>query len=246
MYMSSSPERPHEDPEGHQPEKEERKRRKENGEMSPVGDMTDHGDGHVHPVTRLPLKRVENVSPLPPSANCFLIYPQQRETPYGHAAVIVEVLPSAIRIAEQNFNFNYWMKDYAREIPLLKRDGRYFIEDEYEVYGWMTIDDPPTPDDKDNEDVNQRNIQINSSSSSSSPSSSSSSHFVPLLFVLHCLGSLSPPYQQLQNAIPAEFRILYFLAQLMENVEDVRDFSSVIRMLSRTLNTIKVVWGSWL
>ena len=55
----SSQERPlEEDPEGHQPEHEGIKRRKENGEMWPDGDMTHHGDGYVHPVTPLKDKSI--------------------------------------------------------------------------------------------------------------------------------------------------------------------------------------------
>ena len=61
---SSSQERPFGDPVEHQPKKEERRKRKENGEMSPVGDMTDHGDGDVHPVTiPTPLDRLQRKFP---------------------------------------------------------------------------------------------------------------------------------------------------------------------------------------
>ena len=62
--------------------------------------------------------------------------------PFGHVAVIVEVLPNAIRIAEQNFYFHYWSNDYAREIPIVERNGLFYIQDKYEVYGWMEIIDP--------------------------------------------------------------------------------------------------------
>jgi len=61
--------------------------------------------------------------------------------PYGHVAVIVQVLPKSIRIAEQNFYFHYWPRHFARQIPLVYENGSYFIKDHYQVYGWMEIDD---------------------------------------------------------------------------------------------------------
>jgi glutathionylspermidine amidase/synthetase len=90
---------------------------------------------------RFPLRRHDNGSPNLPKNDSYLIYRQQKDMPYGHVAVIIDVLPSAIRIAEQNFNFNYWSADYARQIPVTFNNGRYFVDDQYEVYGWMQIDD---------------------------------------------------------------------------------------------------------
>ena len=90
---------------------------------------------------RYALKRHENGSPYPPRNESYLIYPQQKDMPYGHVSVIVQVLPRAIRVAEQNFYFTYWKHHFAREIPVTLRDGRYYIEDQYQVYGWMEIDD---------------------------------------------------------------------------------------------------------
>ena len=89
-----------------------------------------------------PLKKHSNGSPNLPLKNSYLIYPVQNDMPFGHVAVIVEVLPNAIRIAEQNFYFHYWSNDYAREIPIVERNGLFYIQDKYEVYGWMEIIDP--------------------------------------------------------------------------------------------------------
>ena len=133
---------------------------------------------------RIPLKRHDNGSPHRPHNDSFLIYPEQREMPYGHVAVIVEVLPSSIRVAEQNFNFYYWKKDYAREIPLVKRDNRYFIEDEYQVFGWMSIDHEHSLNPSYHqaiEDINRKNIQINAGSSLSLSTFS----FLLFLFLLY-------------------------------------------------------------
>lgn len=89
---------------------------------------------------KFPLRHHPNGSPKPPMNESYLIYPIQKDMPYGHVAVIVEVLPHAIRIAEQNFYFYYWHAHFAREIPLVFKNGRYFIEDSYDVYGWIEID----------------------------------------------------------------------------------------------------------
>ncbi len=89
---------------------------------------------------QFPLKRHSNGSPNPPINESYLIYPIQKDMPYGHVAVIVEVLPNAIRVAEQNFYFYYWPNNYAREIPVVFRDGLYYIGDQYVVYGWIEID----------------------------------------------------------------------------------------------------------
>jgi hypothetical protein len=88
-----------------------------------------------------PLKQHPNGSPNPPIKDSYLIYSIQEDLSFGHVAVIVRVLPNAIKIAEQNFYFYYWPHHYARQIPVVFRNGLYYIEDEYEVYGWMEIDD---------------------------------------------------------------------------------------------------------
>lgn len=89
-----------------------------------------------------PLKQHANGSPNPPTNESYLIYPVQKDMPFGHVSVIVDVLPNAISIAEQNFYFYYWTHNYARQIPVVVRNGLYYIADgEYVVTGWMEIDD---------------------------------------------------------------------------------------------------------
>lgn len=90
---------------------------------------------------QFPLKQHPNGSPNLPLRNSYLIYPIQRDMPYGHVAIIVGVLPNAIRVAEQNFYFHYWNSSYAREIPVVKRNHLFYINDTYEVFGWLEIDD---------------------------------------------------------------------------------------------------------
>jgi glutathionylspermidine amidase/synthetase len=90
---------------------------------------------------QFPLRTHANGSPNPPINESYLIYQVQKDMPYGHVAVIVDVLPNAIRVAEQNFYFYYWPYNYARQIPVEFINGLYYIKDQYEVYGWMEIDD---------------------------------------------------------------------------------------------------------
>lgn len=87
------------------------------------------------------LKQHKNGSPNRPINESYLIYPIQKDMPYGHVAIIVDVLTNSIRIAEQNFYFYPWKFNYAREIPLIYENNLYYIQDEYQVYGWMEIYD---------------------------------------------------------------------------------------------------------
>ena len=92
---------------------------------------------------RFPLKHHWNGSPSPPLNGTLIIYPIQNAMPYGHVAVIVQVLPKSIRIAEQNFHFSPWKDHYAREIPMKTINGSYFVQDQYQIYGWIQIDNQP-------------------------------------------------------------------------------------------------------
>jgi glutathionylspermidine synthase len=81
-----------------------------------------------------------NGSPHKPKCDTFLIYQRGAEIPYGHIAVICEVQDNFIRVAEQNYHFHYWPNNYARQIPLVYRNGLYYIEDKYTIFGWMEIE----------------------------------------------------------------------------------------------------------
>ena len=107
---------------------------------------------------KYPLRRHRNGFSSLPHNETFLIYPEQKEMPYGHVAIIVDVSSSSIRIAEQNFNFYYWKSNFAREIPLKYENGKYFINDQYQVYGYLQIIDL-------NQDLKPRDQTIISSSS---------------------------------------------------------------------------------
>lgn len=81
-----------------------------------------------------------NGSTKKPKRDGFLVYHPSQSLPFGHVAIICDVVPGYIRIAEQNYEYYNWSDNYSRQIPLVCRDDRYFIEDEDEVYGWMEIE----------------------------------------------------------------------------------------------------------
>ncbi|CAF1227261.1 unnamed protein product [Didymodactylos carnosus] len=98
---------------------------------------------HVERVTdgqRFRLKAHPNGSPQPPQKDSFLIYPRTTEQPFGHIAIICEIVPGFIRVAEQNYRFHQWSGNYSRQIPLVFKNGGYYIEDEDENFGWMDIE----------------------------------------------------------------------------------------------------------
>ncbi|CAF1478047.1 unnamed protein product [Rotaria sordida] len=87
------------------------------------------------------LKTYPNGSPTIPKKESFIIYERNSKLPFGHVAVIVDVVPGYINVAEQNYYYYYWSNNYARQIPLTYKNGRYYIEDYYRIYGWMEVQD---------------------------------------------------------------------------------------------------------
>jgi trypanothione synthetase/amidase len=79
-----------------------------------------------------------------PKRDSLLIYPRSSDLPYGHIAIICDVIPGFIRVAEQNYEYYNWSDNYSRQIPLIFKNNCYYIEDEYEVYGWMEIKNSET------------------------------------------------------------------------------------------------------
>ena len=83
-----------------------------------------------------------NGSPSPPQNESLVIYTRSSaDIPYGHVSVIVDVLPDYIRVAEENYDPYYWSGNYSRQIPYVLRQGMYYIEDNYPIFGWMTVED---------------------------------------------------------------------------------------------------------
>lgn len=114
-----------------------------------------------------PLKTHPNGSPVPPRNESLLIY--QRATPdmpYGHVSVIVDVLAQSIRVAEENYHFRYWPGNYSREIPYVYRNGSYYIQDDYPILGWMSVEDNNQTRPLDQNTINAI-IKLNTSSTGS-------------------------------------------------------------------------------
>ncbi|CAF4830802.1 unnamed protein product [Rotaria sp. Silwood2] len=87
------------------------------------------------------LKKYQNGSTSPPKNESLLIYSRGKDMPYGHVAVIVDVLNDSIHVAEQNFHAYYWAGNYSRRIPYVLKNGSYYIMDDYNIYGWMSVED---------------------------------------------------------------------------------------------------------
>jgi glutathionylspermidine amidase/synthetase len=110
------------------------------------------------------LKQYPNGSPDPPKNESLIIYSRSGvDMPFGHVAVIVDVLPGFIRVAEENYNAYYWSGNYSRQIPYVFKNGGYFIEDDYPLFGWMSIDDNNQTQALDQTTINGI-IQLNGSS----------------------------------------------------------------------------------
>ena len=98
---------------------------------------------HIERITdgqRFRLRCVPNGSTEPPKKDALLIYSRNQKMPYGHVAIITDVTSDHVQIAEQNNLYYAWPGDYARREPLRVENGRYFIDDEDPIYGWMEIE----------------------------------------------------------------------------------------------------------
>jgi glutathionylspermidine amidase/synthetase len=110
------------------------------------------------------LKKYPNGSPSPPINESLLIYNRSGvDLPFGHVAVIIDVLPDFIRVAEQNYFPYYWSGNYSRQIEYILQNGSYYIEDYYPILGWMSIDDNNQAKPLDQPTINAI-IQLNGSS----------------------------------------------------------------------------------
>lgn len=92
----------------------------------------------------LPLQAFANgTSKRPPAAGSLLIWQQGGEFEHtGHVAIITQVLPDKVRVAEQNVIHHPLPtgQQWTRELPLIEKDGQYFIQDTFtdtEILGWM-------------------------------------------------------------------------------------------------------------
>jgi glutathionylspermidine amidase/synthetase len=99
--------------------------------------------------TELPLHAFANGSLRHPQPGCLLIWDEGGEFEHtGHIAIITEVFPDKIRVAEQNMNFASWPqgKHYSREIAAkIGEKGDYWLKCAFSgstILGWvMQTDD---------------------------------------------------------------------------------------------------------
>lgn len=116
----------------------------------------------------LPLRAFRNGAKRWPEAGALLIWNEGGEfVVTGHVAVVTEVFPDRVRIAEQNVDNQAWPagRDYARELRAeVGEDGSYWIECTFgdaTVLGWVIQTDDDT-DAETTEDADPRlfNLQI--------------------------------------------------------------------------------------
>jgi len=96
---------------------------------------------------QLPLWACLDGGRAPPQVGSMLIWDQSYDGT-GHVAIITEVGPDYVRIAEQNFEDWQWPKgqDYARELRMVATPGndgvvRYSVQDQFKILGWMVQQD---------------------------------------------------------------------------------------------------------
>ncbi len=111
------------------------------GDVDVAADLWNKVD-HVSSVPAGKESRLEtfvNGSASAPQAGDLLIYGREY-LGTGHVAVItsVDLKEGAVKVAEQNFRNEKWPGDYARKIPLLQRDGSYWLLDAY-LLGWKRV-----------------------------------------------------------------------------------------------------------
>lgn len=94
--------------------------------------------------TLLPLRSFRNGARCHPEPGCMLIWEEGGEfEDTGHVAIVTEVSPDRIRVAEQNVGHHLWPegRDYARELNAhIDPDGGYHIECSYDdaaILGWV-------------------------------------------------------------------------------------------------------------
>ncbi len=92
----------------------------------------------------LPLRSFRNGARRHPEPGCLLVWGEGGTFEHtGHVAVVVEVLPDRVRIADQNFDHQPWPagQAHAREIPArITEDGGYWLRcafGEASILGWV-------------------------------------------------------------------------------------------------------------
>ena len=97
----------------------------------------------------LPLRACRNGGRVLPEEGSMLIW-DRAYGGTGHVAIVIEVTPAYVKIAEQNFDDLQWAEstDYSRELKAtLGGDGAYTVHDSFPLLGWMVLPhvQDPTP-----------------------------------------------------------------------------------------------------
>jgi len=101
--------------------------------------------------TSLPLRSFRNGSKRHPEPGCLLIWDEGGEfARTGHVAIVTEVFPDRLRIAEQNVRHRPWPEghDYSREMPArVTEHGEYWVRCSFHdasILGWVIQTDDDT------------------------------------------------------------------------------------------------------
>ena len=88
---------------------------------------------------QIPLQTYENGSVEEPRVGDLLIYSKEYMGT-GHAAIItgVDLQMNVLKVAEQNYLNQTWPGNFAREIDVINKSGRYWVLDAY-VLGWKRV-----------------------------------------------------------------------------------------------------------
>lgn len=112
------------------------------GDVDTAADIWTKIDHVTRPATdeSVPLESHLNGSPTPPAAGDLIVYSKEYLNT-GHVAVVTAVYEAAgvVHVAEQNFLNQRWpAMTYARSVPLVRHDGKYWLLDGY-VLGWKRV-----------------------------------------------------------------------------------------------------------
>ena len=94
---------------------------------------------HLDSSNAVSIKKVNNGSKCKPEVGNVLIYKKGgSDIHYGHVTIIVDVSEYGIKVAEENWDNDYWPGDYSREMNFTIKDDKYYlIDEEYPIYGWI-------------------------------------------------------------------------------------------------------------
>ena len=93
--------------------------------------------------TELKMLTYPNGNEKQPEVGDLLIY-AKAYLKTGHIAVISNINPKShtVQVIEQNFNNTKWTDGYARSIPYIKQDNKFWLLDAY-LLGWKHVTDQP-------------------------------------------------------------------------------------------------------